>query len=109
MTAASPAQGRQRIDLGVVLAILEGRRVAGGLTFFDVLTECIGNRELVGEFDRLSGSNLSGRGAPIERMIDEATGRNDADLAAFVNFVFECVFIRLEPAPAPPTETPETL
>ena len=37
------------------------------------------------------------RGAPIERMIDEASGRTDADCAAFVAFVYEYVWTRLPP------------
>lgn len=45
------------------------------------------NRELVAEFDRLTGSNLLRRGSPIELAVDDATGRAEADVAAFVGFV----------------------
>ena len=67
------------------------------LTFAACLAACAATRELVENFDRLTGRNLSLHGAPIERMIDEASGRTDADCAAFVAFVYECVWTRLPP------------
>jgi len=59
--------------------------------------EAAGNQELVKEFDRLRGTNLQFQGSSIERMIDEATGRVEHDLALFVEFVYECVWLRLPP------------
>ena len=46
------------------------------LTFPAVAVECLANRELVREFNRLSGTHLleGNKRAPIEKMIDEATG-----------------------------------
>lgn len=67
------------------------------MTFTECVMECAGNSELVAEFDRLSGSNLSLKGAKIELMIDEATGRLNAELAMFVSFVYERVWTRIEP------------
>ena len=57
------------------------------------------------EFDRLSGSNLSARGAPLDRMIDKATGRQDAEFRAFTEFVHEVLWCRAlgnEPLPGIP-------
>jgi hypothetical protein len=52
--------------------------------FLDCVEFAIGVPELVAEFDRLTGSNLSRRGTPLEAMIDDAAGRTDAEIAAFV-------------------------
>lgn len=65
------------------------------LTFAACLHACAAQRELAENFDRLTGRNLSLRGAPIERMIDEASGRTEPDCAAFVAFVYDCVWTRL--------------
>jgi hypothetical protein len=45
--------------------------------FQECVIECVGNKELVKEFNRLSGCNLwqSLRRAPLDRMIDDACGR----------------------------------
>ena len=53
--------------------------------------------ELVFEFDRLQGSNLSRKGSALDLMVDDATGRIDDDLAAFVDFVHKAVYQRLDP------------
>lgn len=63
----------------------------------DILHTCLANRELIQQFDRLNGTNLSRRGSPIERMVDDGSGRTEADLAAFVEFVVDCVISRLTP------------
>lgn len=68
-----------------------------GVTFLDCLFECAGNAEMVRHFDRLRGTNLSLRGGPINLAVDQATGRLDHDLALFVDFVWDCVWIRLPP------------
>ena len=65
------------------------------MTFYGCLMECANNQELVKEFDRLRGTNLSLRGSPIEIEIDKSTGRLDHDLKLFVDFVWECVWRRL--------------
>lgn len=56
---------------------------------------CAGNRELLANYDRLRGTNLSGRGTPIERMIDEATGRLEEEALEFFDWCRE-MFDRLE-------------
>lgn len=75
-----------------------GRALAIALAdpaFMEVLMVVAANAELVREFDRLYGSNLSRRGTPLELEIDDATGRTNADLGAFVAFVYECVWLRV--------------
>lgn len=64
--------------------------------FHVCLLEAINTPELVENFDRLWGHNLCGRGAPIEQMIDQATGRIDEGVKDFVSFVYEYVYLRVE-------------
>ena len=47
---------------------------------------CARNTELVREYDRLRGTNLSRRGTGLELMIDDATGRTEDDVRGFVEF-----------------------
>ena len=65
-----------------------------GLPFLDCLMAASANSELVREFDRLTGSNLSFKGAAIEVAIDAASGRLDAELKRFCEFVWNCIFLR---------------
>lgn len=67
------------------------------VTFRDTLDMCAANPEFVAQFDRLTGHNLSeiGKRAPLDAMIDEATGRDRMALLAFVIFVDEVVWSRL--------------
>lgn len=62
---------------------------------------CLGaaatNVDLLAQYDRLRGSNLQRRGAPIEVAIDHATGRFEAEAQDFVRFVHDAVFCRLDP------------
>lgn len=67
------------------------------MTFEECVLFCAANRELVHHFDRLTGSNLSLKGTPVDLAIDQSTGRLNHDLGAFVAFVYECVWIRLPP------------
>ena len=65
------------------------------MNFEQVVLECSHNQALVSEFDRLTGSNLSLRGKPIELMVDQATGKLADDASKFVAFVYECIWLRL--------------
>lgn len=65
-----------------------------GLTFAACLRECSKTPELIAQVDRLYGTNLMRQGAPIELMIDNATGRCDADMQTFMQFVWNSVFLR---------------
>ena len=59
------------------------------------LAECMivasGTEELVKEFDRLTGSNLSRKGSGLDLMIDDASGRTEESAKMFVDFVRECI------------------
>lgn len=65
------------------------------MTLHECLLYCARDRELVANFDRLCGTNLSFRGTAIELAIDKVTGRQDSELERFVHFVIECVWLRL--------------
>ncbi len=72
------------------------------LTFLDCLRECIGIEEFVSQFNRLSGTTLGvDKRAPIERMVDEATGYRGLDdaeneaMKKLVEFVYEFVWMLL--------------
>ena len=65
-----------------------------GLSYAMCLRETAGTMELVREFDRLYGTRLVSRTTPIDRMIDEATGKLDDDIQAFLRFVWNFVFLR---------------
>jgi hypothetical protein len=57
------------------------------MTLREIILHSAGNRDLVREFDRLTGSNLALVGSPLDISIDEASGRLSADVRAFVAFV----------------------
>lgn len=66
-----------------------------GLSFMACLDAAASSPELTREFDRLCGTTLVSRRAPIEVMVDKATGKQDADMQTFMRFVWNCVFIRV--------------
>jgi hypothetical protein len=66
-----------------------------GLTYLRCLEESINTPELIRNFDRLYGYNLSRRGAPLELAIDDATGFTEAGMIEYMNFVWEFVFTRI--------------
>ena len=63
------------------------------VTFAEFVFLCAENKELVREFDRLTGFNLSMNGTGVDLMIDRATGRTAEGLEAFVAFVHEFVWL----------------
>ena len=67
------------------------------LTLEDCLLAAAGESELVAEFDRLTGHNLSRKGSSLDLMIDDATGRTEEGLRDFSQFVYECIYTRLQP------------
>lgn len=56
----------------------------------------INEPELVREFDRLKGTNLSRCGSPLDLLIDESTGRLEHDFAEFVEFVRTAIYERVK-------------
>lgn len=67
------------------------------MTFEECVLLCSENNELVNQFDRLNGTHLSklDRRQPIERMIDESTGRDKDAAKKFVDFVYDVVWMRI--------------
>lgn len=66
------------------------------VTFAQCVLECARNRELVEQFDRLTGSNLSRRGTAFQLLIDDASGRFEADARRFLDFVREFIWAPLQ-------------
>jgi hypothetical protein len=62
--------------------------------FWVCLTECVNNRELIEQYDRLRGTNLSGNGSPIAVLVDQSTGKLEEEFRGFVEFVREDVYER---------------
>jgi hypothetical protein len=67
--------------------------------FHVCLKQALDTWELVEQFDRLYGANLTRKGSQMEVMIDDSTGRTSKDVGAFVEFVYDCVYLRV-PRPA---------
>lgn len=65
------------------------------MNVYECVQRCLEHKEFVENFDRLYGSNISRNGAPIELAIDDATGKADEDMEAFVEFCVERVWIPL--------------
>jgi hypothetical protein len=65
-----------------------------GVTFYECLMACASTRELVSEFDKLTGTNLQRTGAPLKIMIDDATSKTNSDIEKFIQFVWETTFLR---------------
>lgn len=68
--------------------------VRHGVSFYDCLMECIETSELVDNFDRLYGCNLSMKGGGLAVAIDKASGRLEGDMEKFADFCWEYVFLR---------------
>jgi hypothetical protein len=66
-----------------------------GLTFASCLSECARDPELIANYDRLRGTNLSLKGSGLSLEIDRVTGRVDSELRGFIDFCWESVFLRL--------------
>lgn len=61
----------------------------------------IASPELVAEFDRQHGTNLTMRGTGLDLQIDLACGRLEHDLQQFVAFVHETIATRVPPPDSP--------
>jgi hypothetical protein len=64
--------------------------------FVEYLVIAASRHDLVAQFDRIFKCNLSLQGSPIERMIDETTGRQDLDCNKFIEFVYRVIYAPLE-------------
>lgn len=66
-----------------------------GISFLACVNEACQCRELLANVDRLYGTNLMRRGAPINLIVDDAIGKTDDDMKTFLRFVWNCIFIRV--------------
>lgn len=62
------------------------------------LQEVAQNKDFLKQIDRLTGANLSRKGAPIELLIDEATSREKLDIQTLIHFVYQYVWLTLKPS-----------
>lgn len=70
------------------------------MTFPEVLMFAAANREFVESIDRLRGTSLATRGRVLMNdLVDDATGKTDADLQLFVETVYDLIWCRC-PGPA---------
>ncbi len=65
------------------------------IDLYTCITYAANNKELIAQFDRLHGANLSFEGTPLDLMIDEASGRQVDDIKKFIEFVETCIYIPL--------------
>lgn len=91
--AAESSQGK---PLAEIVAELESD-LSRFITFMRL---CFDNRELKTQFDRLRGTNVSRRGSPMNVMIDDATGKFEADARAFFEFCLD-LYQRLPTSTSP--------
>lgn len=77
-----------------------------GLTFLECVIASFESIELIAQFDRLWGTNILLRGAPIDSQIDLATGRHKEDMQQFIRFVWNYIFIRIPPVMNPDPSSP---
>ena len=68
--------------------------VRHGMSFMECLGHCISEPELIANYDKLRGTNLSRTGSPIDLAVDQATGRMNAEIEGFIEFCWDCVFLR---------------
>lgn len=71
------------------------------MTFTECLFYCIGEPELVKEFNRLTGSRIGvDDRKPIERLVDEAAGYIPFadDYVKFIQFVWAAIYLPLKEA-----------
>lgn len=65
-----------------------------GLSFGACVEETWNAGDFLERFDKLHGTSLSGSCTPLEKLIDEATGKNLEDFQIFLRFVWNVVFLR---------------
>lgn len=63
-----------------------------GFDFMEFCTICAGEKELVTEFNRLTGHQMGMPRSGLDKAIDEACGR-DPDVEAFPDFIKMCLLL----------------
>lgn len=77
---------------------MEESRVKDFSLFLTCLAKAADDKELLTEFDRLTGYNVSLKGPAIVQEIDKATGHLEAGAKAFYEFVLEKVYLPVQAA-----------
>lgn len=92
-----------RVNQDAPYIFLTMGQTRSGLSFLQVVQECLGEPELVQQFERLYQIKVVESRSPIERMVDQACGREPSldGMCAFVAFVYECVWTRFAPLDQP--------
>jgi hypothetical protein len=78
-----------------------------GLSFLQCVEGVMDTPPLMAQIDRLQGTSFTKPRAPIEKMIDEATGKDAADLQTLLRFVWNCIFTRVSLGPPVLTTAPD--
>lgn len=67
------------------------------MTFQEACSQCISNKALIREFNRLTGNRLGEPRSSIERMVDSACGfdQDKEAMPDFVRFVYEFIWMPL--------------
>jgi len=68
------------------------------ITFETCIRLCLKNEGFLREFDSLMGCRLASERTPIETLVDKATGVKEAELEKLIAFVYETVWLRLDPS-----------
>lgn len=63
------------------------------ISFRDCVFATVAEPEFLKEYDRLRGTSFAGTASPIERMVDEATGRFKEDCSHLIGFIFTHVWM----------------
>lgn len=63
------------------------------MSFEQCIAICAANRETIAEYDRLHKKNLSMAGTPLDLSINEATGQLADDVADFVAWVAQRIWL----------------
>jgi hypothetical protein len=66
------------------------------MTFTECVMHCAEDSKLLAAFDGLRGTNMARRGTPFDLAIDDATGKFERDANLFFEFVYECVWTRVD-------------
>jgi hypothetical protein len=64
------------------------------MTLVDCIEYCLGQPELLIQFDRLRGTHLSRMGgrSPLDAAIDEVSGRDEEAMQLFIAFVADAIY-----------------
>ena len=67
------------------------------MTFQETCSQCISDKALISEFNRLTGNRLGEPRSGIERMVDSACGfdQDKEAIPDFVRFVYEFIWLPL--------------